>query len=254
MVFFILVFVIGIIFVLYSIGSDQERKRKEIQLEKDDEIYEEVVGKLKELNFNITKKFHDPVYKGPYKVLAIDNETKKVALILKSGYRIFSYRDILASKIIEDGEEITTTSRSSQVGRALVGGVLAGGMGAIIGGVGAKEKHSSEVEKVTLKIVVNDIENPTFKVEFLKLNEFETSVKKENLRYKNAINEANEWHDVISILIRQADGIDKQVEEDKDGDIGSVAEELTKFAALMEKGVITREEFDKQKDKLLSGT
>lgn len=240
-----------IMWVIISIGNDKEREQKEKQRVKEDEINNQVIEKLNELNFSATKKYYDPVYKGPYKAIAIDSVNKKIALILKSGYRIFSYRDILESKIIEDGEEITTTSRSSQVGRALVGGVLAGGVGAIIGGVGAKQKHSSDVNKITLKIVVNDIEYPAFKIEFLKLKDFETKVKKDDDRYKEAISEANKWHDIISVLIRQADEIDKKEEGHKDK--GSVAEELTKFSVLMEKGIITKEEFENQKEKLLSG-
>ncbi len=83
--------------------------------------------KIKEANFDISKKFDDARRKD--KFIAIDEKERKVALVQDGDCQIFNYRDVLESKIVEDGQEITTTSRSSQIGGALVGSILAGGRG-----------------------------------------------------------------------------------------------------------------------------
>ena len=45
------------------------------------------------------------------------------------------YADILGVDISENGNSVFQKSTSSAVGRALVGGVLLGGVGAVIGGI-----------------------------------------------------------------------------------------------------------------------
>jgi hypothetical protein len=169
-------------------------------------------------------------------------------------WRTFDFKDILESIIIEDGQDLTTTSRSSQVGRALVGAVLAGGVGAIIGGAGATQEHKTEVNSITLKIVVNDIKNPSFPIEFLT----ENTTTKGSDSYKFAMNNATRCHDTISVIIRQADEIDNKVSPKLSSDanplkdeVSSIANELEKLFSLKEKGVLSQEEFEIQKGKLL---
>jgi len=74
--------------------------------------------------------------------------------------RTFSYKDILESEVIIDGETVTKTSRTSQVGGAILGGIFAGGVGAVIGGLSGKTASKEKVKTIQLKIIVNDIKNP----------------------------------------------------------------------------------------------
>jgi hypothetical protein len=249
-----LIIVVFVFLWLAKQGSKSEAEEKRKRLEREKEVNQEVSIKMEELGFSIAQRFDDVLHANQYKFLAIDENGKKVALVEDGNYRIFGYRDILESEIIVDGQEMTRTSRTSQVGRALVGGLVAGGVGAIIGGVGAKQEHKSEVKNIQLKIVVNDTKEPSFILDFLKLEILQKHVTKEDSKYKNAMNQATKLHDIISVLIRQADEVDRQDNNETSSQLSSssVAEELERLYGLVEKGILTQEEYEIQKQKLLN--
>ena len=76
-------------------------------------------------NFKKTTKVSDLIF--------FDDEQKKFLIpkTLLTKARIYDYSEILSYEIQEDGETIT----KSGLGRAIVGGVLLGGVGAIVGSV-----------------------------------------------------------------------------------------------------------------------
>ncbi|EPZ54444.1 hypothetical protein H477_3583 [[Clostridium] sordellii ATCC 9714] len=51
---------------------------------------------------------------------------------------MYNYKDIIEFELLEDGESIT----KGGLGRAVAGGVLLGGVGAIVGGVTGIEKQT----------------------------------------------------------------------------------------------------------------
>ena len=90
-----------------------------------------------ETDFQITEQFEGNLHVS--QMICVDEIKKKVAFIDGEKYRIYNYRDILSSEVLIDGNEVVKTSRTSQIGGALVGGILAGGVGAIIGGLSAEQ-------------------------------------------------------------------------------------------------------------------
>ncbi len=49
-------------------------------------------------------------------------------------FQLIDLNNVIDVQIIEDNQVINKVSNSSMIGRALVGGVLTGGVGAVIGG------------------------------------------------------------------------------------------------------------------------
>lgn len=238
--------------VLLVIFIDREGKRKkELKaqaLSQIDIAYKE----LENINFTVSQKH---IGKDNKTSLAIDENSQKIGLIEGNKQKTFSYRDILQSEIIEDGVQITTTSRSSQIGGALIGSVLAGGVGAIIGGLSARQIASEEFKKIDLRIIVNDTQNPVFVLNFMNQEDF--PVKQASPIYKEAIEKANRWHYLISVLIKKADQEDQLTQEkerrsENNSSTSSVAEELLKLSTLVKEGMITQEEFNVQKAKILN--
>ena len=94
-------------------------------------------------------------------------ETSKIILIDNVEYR---FEDILEVNLSNDSKTMfsTNTSTSNVLGRAVVGGILLGGVGAILGGVTAKQNTQKQVDTMTytLKILVNSINNPILSFEF----------------------------------------------------------------------------------------
>ncbi|MFJ7698661.1 hypothetical protein [Lysinibacillus fusiformis] len=76
------------------------------------------------------------------------------------------FKDVLSIEIVEDGVSITRSSRRSQLGGALRGGVLAGGVGAIIGGTTGTKTTTETVKTIDILITVNEIQNPIYMINF----------------------------------------------------------------------------------------
>lgn len=202
-------------------------------------------------NFDATQKIVGIDYDTS---IAIDENRKKVCLMncRNNQSRIFSYRDLLSSEIFEDGETVTKTMRGSQIGGALVGTVLLGGVGTIIGGLSGKRKTTGTVNKMVLRVTVNDAKNPVYEIKFLN-----KETRKDTQMYQQAIQQARHWHGLIEVLIKRAD-----MEDNKQTNVNvavttpliqqsSVADEVKKLADLRTSGVLTEQEFEQQKRKLL---
>lgn len=184
--------------------------------------------------------------------MAIDEQSKKVCLISSRqksvSLRVVSYKDLLSSELFEDGATVTKTVRSSQIGGALIGGLALGGVGAIIGGLSGKTQTSGKVKKIDLRLTINDTKSPLHDVCFLNLE-----TKKDSSLYRQVIQQARHWHGLVEVLIKRADIEDK-------GNITSgitqihprsIADEIKKLADLRDSGVLSIDEFQQQKVKLL---
>ena len=132
--------------------------------------------------------------------IALDESREKICLFYRHNgslaSRIASYNEIISSEIVEDGTTITKSGAS--VGRALVGGVLLGGVGAVVGGLSGKKESSEKINKIELQIIMNDTTRPIHRVNFLS----RPSEKDESF-YKNAMEKALHWHGLIRVLIER---------------------------------------------------
>jgi len=146
--------------------------------------------------------------------IAIDDKSKQICLIntaplgerfktldLKAiaelefeiALNVISYNDIIESEIIAEGKTITKTSRVNQFAGAAIGGLLLGGVGAVIGGLSGKTETSKNIKDVSLKIIINDMSNP---VHIIPMTSDNPSA---------ALQEAQRWYDLLSIAIKQAE-------------------------------------------------
>ena len=147
----------------------------------------------------------------------------------------------MESEIIVDGNIIVKTSTTSTIGRAVVGGVITGGVGAVIGGVTGKKSHNEVVKKIDLKICVNDSSNPFYKIRFL-----DTECKKGDSIYNDSYENAERWQGIISTFIKQS-----ELKEVKNESVSSDVNDLLKLKELLDAGLLTNEEFAEQKNKIL---
>lgn len=123
--------------------------------------------------------------------VAFDFDTLKICVyeVSNSDVKIvvFPVSQILSLEVIEDGQTVShstttgggeiKTSSGSMLGRAVVGGVLLGGVGAIIGGATARKTTTAEtvthtntvenVNEIKLKMLVNNTTKPLISIPFL---------------------------------------------------------------------------------------
>lgn len=180
--------------------------------------------------FNATKKV------GGF--LEIDGNKKQwlIPAGKKKCPKVYNYSDIADFELLEDGESIT----KGGLGRALVGGALFGGVGAVVGGVTGHKKNKPICDSLRIKITVNDMNNPAVYINFV-----ETKTKKDGFLYKALYKSAQEC---LSTLQLVCNGV-KPTEENNN--TISSADEILKFKKLMDDGVITQEEFEAKKKQLL---
>lgn len=67
---------------------------------------------------------------------------------------------VIQVEFIQYVDTVNKVSSGSAISRAIVGGVIAGGVGALVGGSTAKSKTTSKVNKISFKFKINDMQNP----------------------------------------------------------------------------------------------
>jgi len=139
------------------------------------------------------------ISQGPGVSVALDTQRKKVCFLDKNNKPAFyNFADILTSEIDIDGETVLKQSVTGTLGRAIVGGVLTGGIGVLVGGLTASKKQKDKIKSINLKITVNDMSNPIYKINFLN-----TEAKKGSFIYNTSYSQVERWHGVFSALINQ---------------------------------------------------
>lgn len=122
-------------------------------------------------------------FKSTYEVgdfIKFNDEIKKIVISPKFNPQLITYDSIFNYELLENGN---TVINKSGVGRALVGGILFGGVGAIVGGVTGKKTMTTNIKSIKIKIITKDN-----KFHFISL--LNTKVKNTSIIYKVAYENA----------------------------------------------------------------
>jgi uncharacterized membrane protein len=250
--FVIFLLVILFIFLIYK-AIEWENKKKEVRVST-------LKTKLNELtDFKPSKNVS--CFLNTY-IFSIDEENEKIAFISLTDKKVISFSDIIGVELIEDGNTISKKSTSRTIGGAIVGGVLTGGVGAIIGGLSGGSTQKNKVSSLSVKIHIRDLSNPSILIKCFDSRtmtteakaSIETVGKMESYKYQLGKKNADEIKDLISVII---DRIDSKTSIENSNitnqqNNNSVADELLKLNDLKEKGIISEDEFTTQKNKILN--
>lgn len=215
MIWFIVGFiVVGAVYTWYSNSQDYKKQKEKRSLMIDNQ--NEIIFHLRENNLENCKRYISRDYSCG---IVYDEEKDELMFISKKhtrkdGVYVYNYNTINASQLISaeliiDNQTILNTSRTSQIGGALVGGMVAGGIGAIVGGLSGSKIKNENVNRVDMRIRVEDIDNPLIKINFLSPTNFETGqvmkngYKRDSSEVRTAFNHAERWQGIMETLIRQ---------------------------------------------------
>lgn len=123
--------------------------------------------------------------------IKFNDNTKQVLISPKFNPRIVNYSDILDFELVEDGETVIT---KGGLGKAVVGGMLFGGVGAIVGSNTSKRKSKTSISILKIKIVVRDMSNPNSYI-----NLITTSTQTDSFIYKNSYEVAQKIMSMLQI-------------------------------------------------------
>jgi uncharacterized membrane protein len=251
---FLIILAVIIIGVFISVNSSF-RKEKEAQERKRQSniARREKVAKSKEImkaailstpDFSCDDELIDgSMYQTEYYV-AFDKGNKKLCYLEKDASQIalFSHNEIINCELKTETNSKTktigtgVTTKKGSTSRALVGGAIAGGAGAIVGSMSAKEKHNTTSTSRTtntttfiLDIYTNDVDYPCITVKS---------------RWKG--DEIKKWYGYVLSMIEENEKQDKGTPQ-----VESVADEILKLKQLQSDGILSNEEFEKQKQKIL---
>lgn len=181
-------------------------------------------------NFHPTKQFGNVAFDDNSKYFTIKHS--------KNNIDLFKYDQIVSFELLEDGDSIT----KGGLGRAVAGGVLFGGVGAVVGGITGTKKTKKVCESLKIKITLRNSLVPVVYINYILL-----STKTDGIIYKTAYRQAQ---DVMSYLQIVTDMIEQDNNQPIQASV-SAADEILKFKQLLDAGIISQEEFEAKKKQLL---
>lgn len=175
--------------------------------------------------------------------LEVDQENKKW-MIYPDGKRehafLYNYEDLVDFEILENG---TSVAKDGQ-GQAVVGGLLFGGVGAIVGGATGIKRSQNICNSMIVKVTVQDISSPAINVRLIV-----GGIKTNTPFYQLALNLAQEAISVFQVICRDIE--QQKLSSVADVPRPSAANEILKFKQLLDMGAITLEEYESKKKQLL---
>lgn len=185
----------------------------------------------------------------------MDNYFNVIIIITSNWYKVFNYSDIINVSYEENGKQLYSKSSGRTVGGTIVGGMLMGGAGAVVGGLSGESKVNKEVTEMNVKIVLRSTSQPTCILQYndAKKN-LNTKNDIDNQLYTSYLKNAIQAKDLLSVIIDKSNNKNiyvSQITDQNNGKITSVADELIKLSKLKSDGILTEEEFQAQKTKLL---
>lgn len=186
--------------------------------------------KYVERDFHPTKKIAN--------IIAFDDNSNMVFVYTYKGFKkntdYFKYSDIVSFDLLEDGENIS----KGGLGRAVAGGLLFGGVGAIVGGVTGSKKTKNVCNSLQIKVTLRNSYQQTVYIPFIQM-----STKTSSFEYKTAYKNAQE---TLSALQLACENISATPQSNT-----SNTDDIREYKKLLDEGIITQEEFNAKKKQLL---
>ena len=167
MIIFVIVIALGAIFFIpmIDLSNNMDSLRREYNTMTHKELDNIYVNSNSNI-FSVDTSFREQV--------GIDTQNKRFfsstfnGYVLVNGFKEPSYRlvciidlnKVIDIELKEDNDIVTKVSTSSVLARGVVGGVLAGGIGTLVGGATAKSKSSSSLKEISIRFKLNDMNNP----------------------------------------------------------------------------------------------
>lgn len=161
--------------------------------------------------------------------LTVDTENNKFKFSYPNTW--YNYNDLINYELMEGKTKIKSKSKKgiiSTVGRATVGGMIAGPAGLIVGGVTGKKKGKSlQKTNLNLRISVNDPKYPS-----------------QQIKCKNE-KRASDLMSLLDFILNN------QNEQENQNNTDNSIEQLKQLKELLDSGILTQDEFELKKKEIL---
>lgn len=114
-------------------------------------------------------------------------------------YSFIHSKNIIEVEVFKDNESVINVSKLGLVSGSIAGGLIAGSVGSIIGGMIANKKNTNKIKELSLKITVLDKVEP-----IKKINIFSNKKGLQGEKYtQDAINEIDYWFNLMKVIIHE---------------------------------------------------
>ena len=141
--------------------------------------------------------------------VAIDASRREILLADEATLRRFTMSSIILCEILEDNVRLAYVNRGSQLARVTVGGILLGGVGAVVVGLSASKRSINNVSKVILRFTTDDFERPKHDIVLLDWSFSKKGLKRDGLLYRAALETAELWHGRVTAMMKAAESNEK---------------------------------------------
>lgn len=170
--------------------------------------------------------------------------SKLVEKAISTGDKIYSFSELIDFELLEDDISIA----SGGLGRAFVGGVAFGGVGAIVGAATGKKTTKKQITQLILKININNLETPCIMIPYI-ISPTKTTSKE----YKEAFNTSHQVMSALNVITNQKENSQEEQENETiNTDIIDEFETIKKLKELLDMGIISDQEFETKKKEILN--
>jgi hypothetical protein len=184
--------------------------------------------------------------------IAVNDQTLKICLLKNPAFppQLLSISGLVGSFLVKNGEILGEGRRTGPQALISFQKVMHSNMERLIKSWQATASQKDN-QRIDLIVLIHDEHDPLHVVNFLDME-----TKEGGILFEKALGTATHWQSVLDSLILQADQHARlQTEPDQEGPespLASVADELEKLGNLVEKNLMTPQEFTIQKEKLLA--
>lgn len=180
-----------------------------------------------------------------YGDMEIDSNKK----LFRVKFNVYNFSELNSYELLENGSSVM--SGGLGIGRAVVGGVLAGGVGAILGGVTKKKKQKNHVDSLKILVTFKNRTPQSINIDYIKKKQ-DKDKKYEKILIKAKETMAGFDYIVSELEVGRHDELIGAVSHANEESISlSPTDEIRKYKELLDDGIISQEEFDAKKQELL---
>ena len=220
----VIAFVIAlIVYIVMSFRENKHRRERHAEILTQNEYSKSIFHE----DFDVALYFDEQK-----KQLVIEN------LLGRASCRVVSYSDLLDCEVLVDN----TTVMKGGLGRAAVGGVVAGGLGALIGA--STTSSTDKTNSMKVRVITVDVSDALIEITIIT-----GATGRDSQTYKDAEKFAQEtFATIASIIAREKKAsVSHQYKQQK-----NIKETLTELEHLLSSRLITEEEFQVKRQEIIS--
>ena len=141
--------------------------------------------------------------------VAIDSSRREILLADEATLRRLTISSIISCDILEDDVRLAYVNLGSQLAGIAIGGILPGGVGAVIGSLSASKRSINNVRKIILRFMTDDFERPRHGVVLLDWSFSKTGIKRDSMLYRAALETAELWHGRVTAMMKAGESSEK---------------------------------------------